>query len=635
MAGEKSVRLSILGDNTDAKLKLDEIDEKADALAEEHPELKIGIDTAAAQAKLAILRSELESVKEESASTIIDAESAKAIGAAGLGIAAASAAIPVIATLGAAVVGVSMALVPAGIGLGLFGAVAKSAVTQVEAADTANKKLSGGLGELQSGLNGAKAAWDGFVSKESSGVAATLGHAFQLIPDALKQLAPILPPVESALDGIITKLGTGLKSSGFGEFISEVADEAPQAITDLATIFGHLGDMAGKAFTQLMPFGAMLLDDITKLSGKADDNFAGGLTKFMGYLSAHGGQVGSDLENLGKAVVGISKGLGGMSGVTIAVLTPLTSFIRIVASHPIGADALAGLLILTKLSGLTAIIGPLGKLGGLLFGLVDAEKAAAAGGVLMDLAFGPVGIILLALGAAALIVATHWNFFKGVAIDVFKGVTDAVTTAFNWISEHWKLLATILATVLLGPVAGLVVFLATHWSQVTSDVSKLITNVVGFFTRLPGQIMSAVAALPGEMLSFGENIIKGLIGGIENAVGGLLSTVSGIAGDVSSAFSSVLGIFSPSRVFMEHGKNIVLGLVQGVDSNSNLATQSITRMASGAVNAGNSRIAMASSASSTATTAEWIGGAGADQEFITWLKKNIRVRGGNPAILGR
>jgi hypothetical protein len=32
---------------------------------------------------------------------------------------------------------------------------------------------------------------------------------------------------------------------------------------------------------------------------------------------------------------------------------------------------------------------------------------------------------------------------------------------------------------------------------------------------------------------------------------------------------------------------------------------------------------------------EWVGGPAGDGEFITWLKKNIRIRGGDPSVLGR
>jgi hypothetical protein len=32
---------------------------------------------------------------------------------------------------------------------------------------------------------------------------------------------------------------------------------------------------------------------------------------------------------------------------------------------------------------------------------------------------------------------------------------------------------------------------------------------------------------------------------------------------------------------------------------------------------------------------EWVGGAGADREFLTWLKRQIRIHGGDPGVLGR
>jgi hypothetical protein len=65
MARDKSVVLNILGNNDSAKAKLDEIDRKADALKNEHPELTIGIDDAAAKEKLAILRAEIRKTKAD------------------------------------------------------------------------------------------------------------------------------------------------------------------------------------------------------------------------------------------------------------------------------------------------------------------------------------------------------------------------------------------------------------------------------------------------------------------------------------------------------------------------------------------------------------------------------------------
>lgn len=55
----KSVRLNILGNNSDAKLKFAEMDAEADRWKEEHPELVLGIDTALTNEKLAIVRADL------------------------------------------------------------------------------------------------------------------------------------------------------------------------------------------------------------------------------------------------------------------------------------------------------------------------------------------------------------------------------------------------------------------------------------------------------------------------------------------------------------------------------------------------------------------------------------------------
>ena len=39
-----------------------------------------------------------------------------------------------------------------------------------------------------------------------------------------------------------------------------------------------------------------------------------------------------------------------------------------------------------------------------------------------------------------------------------------------------------LGTALLGPIGGLVIFIATHWSEVKALTGRLISDVVGFFT---------------------------------------------------------------------------------------------------------------------------------------------------------
>ena len=73
MAGTlvKRVLLQVTADDGDAEAKLEAISLKADELKEKHPELKVRIDTAEAQAKMAVLRAELRGLSAQA-----DAEAA-------------------------------------------------------------------------------------------------------------------------------------------------------------------------------------------------------------------------------------------------------------------------------------------------------------------------------------------------------------------------------------------------------------------------------------------------------------------------------------------------------------------------------------------------------------------------------
>jgi phage-related protein len=184
--------------------------------------------------------------------------------------------------------------------------------------------------------------------------------------------------------------------------------------------------------------------------------------------------------------------------------------------------------------------------------------------------------------------------------------------------------------------------IASSWDNARHSTAHFIDNLLTFFRRLPGNILSILSGLPGQMLKVGENIVEGLIHGIENAAGGLIGIMKKLAGDVVSYFTDPLKILSPSRVFMEKGKNIIQGATLGVEGESPNLLKTISRVASSvgasALGGGRGSIAAAVAGSGNRNAVlevEWVGGGGADQEFITWLKKNIRIRGGNPAVLGR
>lgn len=121
-----------------------------------------------------------------------------------------------------------------------------------------------------------------------------------------------------------------------------------------------------------------------------------------------------------------------------------------------------------------------------------------------------------------------------------------------------------------------------------SDVGNDATKVINWFKKLPGEIGNALGSLWNILFGIGKHAMQGLINGISSMVGSVLGSIGHIASSIGGAFTSILGIHSPSRVFYEHGRNIVLGLVEGIQQNARLATQAIGDLASGSATAFNS-----------------------------------------------
>lgn len=654
MAGEKSVRLSILGNNADAKAKIQEVDDKAEALKQSNPELSIGIDTAAASEKIRIFREELRATKTEAeeplvltaddvqavqrldalkvrvdelkaarAKITLDADDKEAVAkvaaidaqldalshktsdpkvgltgipkalaevaaldlaldklnekksfisaAKGVGGAAselgsslivptaiAAAAGPGVAAFGllsAGALGLTSALVPAVLGLGLFGAVVKSGITQVETADAANKKLSGGLGELQTSVKGASSSWTGFLNSAlKNGGASTIAKAVNLIPLALSKVAPLLKPVEGALDGIIGKLGSGLKSSGFSDFMNVMSFEAPKAITHFAGILGHLGSIVFKTVDAFQGFGQNMLGGLDKLLGKADAGTDSGLMKFMNWIRSNGPGVAKMLENLGTTLKGLGGAFANMGKLDLPAFEAIATLLAKIASHPIGADALVGLVILFKLAG---VVGPMIRLV-LAFKelseVINLTKIAAIG---LDAV--PIVLVISLIILAIVLLITHWNTVKSVAAKVWHDILVVIDAVFGWIKKNWPLLAGIL----LGPIALAVGEIITHWHAVETGCKVAFDAVVSFFKGLPGRILSAVGHLDDLLRNAGMDVVMGLVHGIEGAFGDVTSVISRLTGLIPSTFKHLLGIASPSKVMKTLAEEVPNGIVAG------------------------------------------------------------------------
>lgn len=89
--------------------------------------------------------------------------------------------------------------------------------------------------------------------------------------------------------------------------------------------------------------------------------------------------------------------------------------------------------------------------------------------------------------------------------------------------------------------------------------------------------------MSASMKDIGKNSMQGLIDGLNSMMGPLRQKAQEIADTVRATIQSALDIHSPSRVMMEIGKWIPIGLAEGIEKNINAVIATTNRMAQATV----------------------------------------------------
>jgi len=89
-----------------------------------------------------------------------------------------------------------------------------------------------------------------------------------------------------------------------------------------------------------------------------------------------------------------------------------------------------------------------------------------------------------------------------------------------------------------------------------------------------------------KMLEIGDKIVQGIWNGISNGYEWIKQKIEGWVGNITNFFKSILGIHSPSKWAQNViGKNIVLGMAEGLDDNADAVYDSINDLVDGASDA--------------------------------------------------
>lgn len=237
------------------------------------------------------------------------------------------------------------------------------------------------------------------------------------------------------------------------------------------------------------------------------------------------------------------------------------------------AGALAGLLVFDKISG--AAKGAKEAIDAVkdsTMAQAAAEKVAAAAQWLWNAAMdaNPILLIitaLVALGVALVIAYQKVGWFRDLVNGAFNAIKVAVAAVIDWIKNNWKLLAVILATVMLGPIAGLIAAffllrgkvmavlgaIKAGFTAVKDWVIARVNEIIAFVGTLPKRIAGIVASIPGAVrraaggmfdgiksaISSAYNFVAGKVQAILHVIQRVIDAIKSLPGKIASPITSV------------------------------------------------------------------------------------------------
>lgn len=322
----KKVMLKIVADDGDSEAKLDKISEKADELGRKHPDIKVKIDSAAASAKLAVLRRELKDTSK-------DAEEGKnrfgALGQAvnlfatgglsggigdmtmfqkvmaGMNVATGLGE-PLIAGLAVAVGGLASGVTSAGLGLGAYALVVKEAWKN-------NKGF-------QDSVKTAKDEYERWASSLEKPVVAPLERGLKLVMPLLHDMTPFVRTAADAVGKLESSIGSGIKSAGFQSFLDSMHKIEGSSITGLGTALLNITSGLGGILKSFAPFVPVVIGGLDKITAKFA-NWGQTLSSHSGFQSLI-----SMFKSETPLAVGVLKNLAGIIKVVVSQMTGMSTF---------------------------------------------------------------------------------------------------------------------------------------------------------------------------------------------------------------------------------------------------------------------------------------------------------------------
>lgn len=254
-----------------------------------------------------------------------------------------------------------------------------------------------------------------------------------------------------------------------------------------------------------------------------------------------------------------------------------------------------------------AVKNGLNTLNGILIPLGSTMAGAGIGAIIGSLG-GPIGtgvgvligLIVGALTDVGIAIYQNWDKITESLDKASESLKNWFVGVGEWWDEKWQGFSTNFQTAweslpefVQHPIQAL--------DQASAGLKQWFVGVgewwdkkwIGFkenWDKSWNSLVDTIKNLPAKFLDYGKNIVQGLIDGINKGIENAKKTVSGLAKAIIDKFTSDTEIHSPSALFERFGEFIDQGLANGINAALPYVEQAMTNLANVVQQKGNEMI---------------------------------------------
>jgi phage-related protein len=344
-----------------------------------------------------------------------------------------------------------------------------------------------------------------------------------------------------------------------GKALLPAVNALAPAIEELAPTFASLGEPIGalaKAMAPLIilmakalaPVLTQLIDPLSKLLTGLIPPLTIVFTKFSGPLITLAITFADLLVELLPVLNALLKfgvnTIVNLADLFIGITNAFAGFFKILKNNPALiaglATAITGLLIPSFVAMIPAIWG----------------NVAAFGALAIALLTNPFTYIVLGIAAlvtAIVWLAQNWDMVTKFVTEVWNRFTKLLDYSLKELGRNWQEFW-----------SGVGKFFTALWDKIVRGVIGGVLTIVDYFVGLPGRLLAALGKASTWLYNLGKDIVAGMLNGIKAAWDGVVSWLKSAVSNAVDSVKKWLGIKSPSTVFAGIGKNMGLGMVEGL-----------------------------------------------------------------------